>query len=465
MGLRKTEKFTLSCLVLKWLERYKNNIPMKDRIVSYINKNKKWLLNKLLDLISIDTTNIPPYGNENNGQEFIEQLMKTLGLNIDRFTPEEVSTLVESEVYLKGRSYKNRDNLVGTIGAGMRKTVIFNGHIDTVPSQDLRWRICKPFEPKVIDNRVYGLGSCDMKGGLMASIYALKAIVDLNIPIMGKIIIESVVDEEFGGGNGSLACVKKGYIGDFAIIAEPTNIDICVSNVSSIALDVEVLGVGGLGYLEKKEIKGENPIVIAARLINALKVYEEYLNCSKYKYDIYRGICKPIRFLFSDIVAGRVDPSVPFRNPENCYLRIYLMNYPDICRDEFMNMLFSFLEKFTELSENIRNGSITIRPAQTIGGYHRFIEGGSFDLSIDTNKKFIADIIDNGKKLTGRELRISAMLGGTDFFAFSNYGYTPVIVLGPGGGNCHGADEYVNFQDLVDLAKIYAGVIYDYCCS
>ena len=85
-------------------------------------------------------------------------------------------------------------------------------------------------------------------------------------------------------------------------------------------------------------------------------------------------------------------------------------------------------------------------------------------MTVDSNKEFINKIVENGKKLANRKLKISAMLGGTDLFAFSNYGNTPVVVLGPGGGNCHTSDEYVNLNDLLDLSKIYAAIIYDYCC-
>ena len=68
------------------------------------------------------------------------------------------------------------------------------------------------------------------------------------------------------------------------------------------------------------------------------------------------------------------------------------------------------------------------------------------------------------QKLAGRSLKTSAALGGTDFFAFNNYGNTPCIVLGPGGGNLHSANEYVELNDLLDLAKIFAALIYDFCC-
>jgi acetylornithine deacetylase/succinyl-diaminopimelate desuccinylase-like protein len=124
----------------------------------------------------------------------------------------------------------------------------------------------------------------------------------------------------------------------------------------------------------------------------------------------------------------------------------------------FADMMLSFLKNYPDIYKYVKNGSIIFSEG------HRFIEGGNLDLTLDNNKKFIGKVVGNGKKMANRELKISAMLGGTDFFAFSNYSNTSVIVLGPGGGNCHAPDEYVNLKDLIDLSKIYAGLIYDYCC-
>ena len=436
---------------------------MESKIVNYINNNMSWLIDKMIDIVSVNTINRPPTGNENNGQKVIEEIFNEMGLEIDRFTPDEVRGFKEGKVYLKGRDYTNRDNLVGLVGKGKSKTLIFNGHMDTVPSHIFRWTKTKPFEPKLIDGKIYGLGTCDMKGGIISSIFALKAILDLNISIEGKVIIESVVDEEFGGGNGTLSCVKKGYEGDFAIITEPSSMNICVSNVSSKALDIKIAGCKGLTYIGSKT-EGADSILIAARLINALKDYEDYLNSMKYKYKIYKDMEKPIKFLFSDIKAGEIDPNRVLTTPEECLLRVYLENYPDVDEDKFTNMILSFLKRYSDIGKYIENKSIVIQTSRVCEGKHRFIEGGDFNLDVDDNKEFINKIIENGEKLANRELGVSAMLGGTDFFAFSNYSNTPVIVLGPGGGNCHAADEYVNLEDLWDLSKIYAGLIYDYCC-
>ncbi len=430
---------------------------MKDEIKKYINENKKWLIDSMMKIISANTINRPPTGNENNGQKIIEKIFRNIGLEIDRFSPDDVQGFKDSKVYLKGRDYTNRDNIVGSKGKGIRKTLIFNGHMDTVPTDFSKWTKTEALKPRLIDGKIYGLGACDMKGGLVSSIFALKAILDLGIPIRGKIIIESVVDEEFGGANGSLACVKRGYTGDFAIIPEATSMNICVSNVSSRAIDIKIIGDKGLMYFAREK-EGVNSILLAAKLINALKDYEDYLNSLKNRYEVYGGIEKPMKFLFSDIKAGEIGPDKIFTTPEECLIRVYLMNYPDINEDKFINFIISFLQKYPDIYKYIKSRSIVF------GGSYRLIEGGSLDLTVDDNKEFINRIIKNGRKLTGRKLKINAALGGTDFFTFSNYGNTPVIVFGPGGGNIHAGDEYVNLKDLLDLSKIYACLIYDYCC-
>jgi len=262
---------------------------------------------------------------------------------------------------------------------------------------------------------------------------------------------------EFGGANGSIACVKKGYKADFAIIAEPTSMDICISNVSSKVVNIKISGDTGLKYLGSG-IESTNSILLAKKLIDVLEDYENYLNSLKDKFGIFNKLYKPIRFLFSDIKAGEIGLDKIVTTPSECLLRVYLMNYPEIDKEEFNNMMFSFMKRYPDIYKYIENGSITFNDE------YRFIEGGIFDIDIERNKEFISKIVRNGIELTDQKLKTSAMLGGTDFFAFSNYGNTPVIVLGPGGGNCHAANEYVNLDDLLQLSKIYGGLIYDYCC-
>lgn len=429
----------------------------KKAISSYIDQNMDWLIDNVLEVAAKDTINTPPVGNENNGQEVIEKIFKDLRLQIDRFSPHDVEGFKEKPYYLKGRTYHNRDNIVGSTGEGNKFTLIFNGHMDTVPSDKFNWQKTKPFNPQVMEDKIYGLGVCDMKSGIICSIFALKAILDLGFRIRGKVIIESVVDEEFGGANGSLACVSKGYTGDLAVISEPTSMRLCVSNVCSKTLLLSAYGGGGLNYFGDSATD-INPIILMSEVLLMIKKYEGYLNSIKHKYPLYNEMKTPFNFLFSDIEAGKIGPDKIMTTPDRCLVRIYIMNYPDIENDKFDSMLVSFLKQNTLIEEALEKELLKIED------YSRFIEGGEMNLGIEKNKAIVQSIQDNAKIFTNRKLELGAALGGTDFFAFSNYGNTPCIVLGPGGGNLHSADEYVEVRDIVDLSKIFAGLIYDTCC-
>ena len=116
----------------------------------------------------------------------MQEIFQEMGLEIDRFSPPDVPAFQKSKLNLKNRDWKNRDNLVGTIGAGNKKTIILNGHIDTMPTDFDNWTKTGALRGKLIGDKIYGLGSNDMKGGLIAEVFALKTIIDLNIPIEGK---------------------------------------------------------------------------------------------------------------------------------------------------------------------------------------------------------------------------------------------------------------------------------------
>jgi len=430
---------------------------MKIIIDKYIDENFDWLKNNLKLLIREKSINIPPKGLEDNAQKIIENIFISLGLNIDKFSPDNVKDFKDSEAYLKGRDYNNRHNIIGYIGDDRGKILIFNGHIDTVPSNEFNWRKTKPFSPLIEGNKMYGLGSGDMKGGLITTIFALKSIIDLGIKIKGKVIIQSVVDEEFGGGNGTISCIKMGYVGDFAIIPEPTFMDLEISNISSEVLIFNIKGDEGINYIEKNK-EAINPIIVCGELITILREFENYLNSLKKEYNLYKDIKKPINFLFSDINAGenRIDKVIT--NPSLCTLRVYLMNYPEKSKEEFENQLMNFIKKYPNIYKYFEDSHIEYFTL------NRFIEGMNFNLNTDENKKFIEIIQNNSREVLNKPLNKSAFLSGSDAFAFPKFGKTNAILLGPGGGNFHAADEFVYLDDLKNLSKIFARLIFDLCC-
>ena len=127
-----------------------------------------------------------------------------------------------------------RINVVGhRRGRSDRPLVHLNGHFDVVPA-GAGWTV-DPFEPIVRDGRIYGRGSCDMKAGLAAAVYAAEAIRRAGVELNGTVEISGSVDEESGGFAGVAWLAQRGYISanktDFVIIPEPLYVDrICIGH-------------------------------------------------------------------------------------------------------------------------------------------------------------------------------------------------------------------------------------------
>jgi len=118
-------------------------------------------------------------------------------------------------------------------GAGPGPCVHFNGHIDVVAPGDGWTR--PPFEAAIEDGRVYGRGSCDMKGGLAAAVVAVEALIDSGAALPGAIEISGTGDEESGGLGGVAWLAGRGWFSkprvDHVIIPEPLNVDrVCIGH-------------------------------------------------------------------------------------------------------------------------------------------------------------------------------------------------------------------------------------------
>jgi succinyl-diaminopimelate desuccinylase len=121
-----------------------------------------------------------------------------------------------------------RVNVVGhRRGQTTRPLVHLNGHFDVVPA-GAGWSR-DPFGGQVLDGRIYGRGSCDMKAGIAAAIYAAEAIRRAGVALVGSVEVSGTVDEESGGFAGMAYLAEQGRVSaertDAVIITEPTNTD------------------------------------------------------------------------------------------------------------------------------------------------------------------------------------------------------------------------------------------------
>ncbi|MFL5336772.1 MAG: acetylornithine deacetylase/succinyl-diaminopimelate desuccinylase family protein [Geminicoccaceae bacterium] len=130
-------------------------------------------------------------------------------------------------------------------GARPGPCVHFNGHIDVVPAGQ-GWTF-DPWRGEVRDGRVYGRGTCDMKGGLASAIVAVETLLESGLELPGALEISGTVDEESGGFGGVAYLAGQGLFSrprvDHVIIPEPLNVDrVCIGHRGVWWAEIETLG-------------------------------------------------------------------------------------------------------------------------------------------------------------------------------------------------------------------------------
>ncbi|MEM4246134.1 MAG: M20/M25/M40 family metallo-hydrolase, partial [Candidatus Bathyarchaeia archaeon] len=238
-------------------------------VLRRIDEAKDEVVDLAQRLIRIPTENKPPIGFEKPGQDFIEKRYSSLGMELDVFTPDEVKGIESHPAYMKGREYAERPNVVARLrGSGGGRSLILSGHMDVSPKEPMPWGEHEPFSGDVAGGKIYGRGGFDMKGGLAAAYMAVKAIVDSSIRLRGDILLESVVDEEYGGANGTLACRLRGYNADAAILTECSCLAVCPATRGDKNWKITIKGTPGMPYTGGLPT---NPVYAMAKIIGALR--------------------------------------------------------------------------------------------------------------------------------------------------------------------------------------------------
>ncbi len=203
------------------------SLELQRTLADYVERRQDRLVEITRELIRIPSENIPPRGSEGACQTWIAQKLAACGLQPDLYSLSEVSGLATHPLYFPGRNYTDRPNLgARRKGSGGGRSLLLSGHIDTVPRGTQDWTR-DPFGGEVDGNRIFGRGSNDMKAGVAINLFVMECVTELALPLSGDLLFETVVDEEFGGSNGTLAGRLRGYNADAAILAEPSSLRIC----------------------------------------------------------------------------------------------------------------------------------------------------------------------------------------------------------------------------------------------
>jgi succinyl-diaminopimelate desuccinylase len=228
-------------------------LPLSDRLAARIDGRRDALVTLARDLVRIPTVN-PPGDAYEACARFLGERLAARGFHVD----------YQRATGTPGDSARHpRMNVVARIEAARPgRCVHFNGHIDVVEPGS-GWTV-DPFQGLVRDGRLYGRGSCDMKGGLAAAIIAAEVLLDERALRRGALEISGTVDEESGGFGGVAWLAERGYFSaprvDHVIIPEPLNVDrVCLGHRGVWWSEIEMRGRvahGSMPFLGISAIRG-----------------------------------------------------------------------------------------------------------------------------------------------------------------------------------------------------------------
>jgi len=363
-----------------------------------------------------------------------------------------------------------RENCVGILrGSGDGKSLIYNGHIDTVPAGDpAEWKWGDPYSGKVEDGKIYGRGSIDDKGGLAAQYGAARALVETGLRLKGDLILQSVVGEEtMDHESGTSAAIRRGYRADAAIVAEPTSYPqpltispaspgllYLVITVSGVAthpgIRAEFVRAGGKGT-----VAGVNAVEKGVLMVQALQRLEEQWGFSK-----THPYFKPGHFTIHPgvIVGGPPGPLVPFIVSTFCRIEALVFFPPQETREAIQAEVEDYLLKAAALDPWLAEHPPRMEwrycwlPFQVPEG-HAIIETcrAAYERAAATNPR---------ARRTGLIHGFAAVCDAT----FLNNAGIPTIAFGPGDVLlAHRTNEHLAIDELILATKTLALTAIDWC--
>ncbi len=401
------------------------------------DKDQAYVKALLKELISCDTTDY----REENGQRVVERELSELSCTVNRVNPRPSVLAEKYPEFNEGHTYEDRDCMIaGFPGTGGGKSLILNAHIDTVfPAQPDLWKT-DPFAPTEREGKLYGLGSCDTKAGLAAMITALRIIQREGRRLRGDVYFHCVVDEEAGGGNGTLACLNEGCRADAVLVAEPTGLKPAGAHMGSYAVRITVEGRSVHGNLKSA---GVNSVEKMLPVIEACCRLGE-----KWRQRSFGLLPKPV---FSVVALSAGDGSITL--PGTCTAVINYTYLPDGYgyEEELLEVLRSCEKEDPWFADH----PIKTEKLHDVRPYHiaKGSEWGSCTV------RCVSEVL-------GKQTDLFGFGCGADARFYANTGKMDTIILGPGNIlNAHSPNEFVELEQLYHAVDIYYRILCDWCGS
>ncbi len=374
--------------------------------------NQETLIKQLVSVSSV-------FPDESEVLEFLEKKLKNLNFKINRH-------------YIS----ENRWNILAERGEG-KSSMLFYGHVDTVPDYG-NWKT-NPHILTEIGDKLYGLGSCDMKGGIAAFLSALHS-VNPNRKI--KILL-GVDEENISEGAWRVVKEKRNWFSDvdFILVGEPgasaTQIGgenvITLGRRGRVVFEIEVFGKSAHGAHPEK---GVNAISEAAKV--ALEIEKLKLPSNKY--------LGPATLFIRKIEGASTSLSIPNRAVIEVDRHLVVPESIDSAMKQ-IEVLIEQMYDLGRLSENA-DARVRVKVKERPTSY-------ASPYVADDDNEFVKKII---SLMKNREI-INYGKSVADDNIFSRELNLPVITIGPRGGNIHSSNEWVSKKSLNNVASLYKQIL------
>jgi acetylornithine deacetylase len=415
-----------------------------DIISQEVEAREKELIELLSKLISYPTVS-PPARNSNEVQEFIKEYLEELGFSTDKWDV-----------------YPGDPNVVGVLTGGDScnfNSLIINGHVDVAEvGDDKEWSF-SPFKAVMKDPYIYGRGVADMKGGIAASLIAIKLLKDLGVTLRGDLQFQSVIGEEVGEA-GTQACVERGYTADYAVVVDTS--------------DLHIQGQGGVitGWItiQSREtfhdglrrkmihagggVKGASAIEKMMKIIAGLQELERHWAVTKR----YEGFPPGTNTINPAVIEGGRHAAFI---ADRCALWVTVHFYPN---EDYEDVIKEIEQHITAVAK--ADPWLKENPPQFVWGGKSMIEdrGEIFpSLEIDSNHPGTKALVQSYEKSLSHKPVIGMSTSVNDSGWLGRSGI-PTATFGPGKlEDAHAVDEKVEIRQLLDFTKVLAGFIADWC--
>ncbi len=332
-----------------------------------------------------------------------------------------------------------RQNIVITIDSGQPgPCLMIEGHTDVVSEGDRSSWSYDPFGAQIVDGKLYGRGSCDMKAGDAIALLIAKAFRNTKEPWIGKIRLGLVCDEE-GMMIGIKHFITSGQADDVdaCLVPEPEENNLCISMKGAIRAVVKVHGKMAHGAMP---LSGINPNTRLARIILAFEAFEAE----------EKQRCGNDPFLGLPSITFTVIQSPPPGSPAQ-------LNVMPAEAVGYIDIRTTLAQNHDRLREQLRG--IISGLAASDPDFHadiEFIEDRPV-VGISKEEPIAALSAQAYRDIVGKEPIWNGVPGATDGTFLSAWKKIPCLVNGPGPRLIpHHINEYVEVDELYECARIYA---------